>query len=108
YRRLVNLRESAYNHPVDTDPLSRSHDEEIVHLDELHRDLLLLSIPNDPCRPWGQVHQLADRVARLSLRNLLEVLAEVYEADDHRGGVVVRPLVREAAAEDGEACHHRA
>src|SRR5438093_34970 len=104
--RFVNRRESAHNHPVDCDPLSRSHDEEIVNLDELDRDLFLLSIPNDPCRPWGQVHQLADRVARLSLRNLLEVLAEEDEADDHRGGVVVRPLVREADAEDGEECHH--
>src|SRR5207249_5650179 len=43
-----------------------------------------------------------DRVAGPAPRELLEVLPQEDEADDHRGGVVVGPLVREGDPEERE------
>src|SRR2546426_66058 len=72
---------------------------------ELDGNLLLLPVSNDAGGPRGQVHELADRVARPPFRILLEVLAEEDEADDDCRGVVIRPLVRKEDAEDREECH---
>src|SRR5437867_6941143 len=106
--RLVDCGHSPHDDPVNRDALPRSDDDEIVHLDLLDRNLLFLIVPNHAGRPRCEVHELPDRVARLPLRDLLEVLAEEDEADDDRRSVVVRPLLGEVDAGEREERHDRA
>src|SRR3989442_448240 len=100
--RLVNGGEPPDNHPVDGDALPWPDDDQVVHLDELHGNLLLVVVPDHPRRPRGKVHELSDCVARLSLRNFFEVFAKQDETNDDGRSVVVRAFVRERNAEERE------
>ena len=59
-------------------------------------------------RPRREIHELADCVAGSPFRELLEVFSQEDEADDYRGRVVVRPLVREGDARKREERDDRA
>src|SRR2546430_1619358 len=100
--RLVDRGEPLGDRAVDRNPFPRPDDHDLVHLHELHGHLFLAAVPQDVGGPRREVHQLADRIAGPAPRELLEVLPQEDEADDHRGGVVVGPLVREGDPEERE------
>ena len=106
--RFVDRGGALDDRAVDGDPFAGADDEAIVDLDELHRDLFLRAFANHMGRPRREIHELADRVAGPSLRELLEVFPQEDEADDYGGCVVVRPLVRERDPEDREERDDRA
>ena len=106
--RFVDRGGALDDRAVDGDPFAGADDEEIVDLDELPRDLFLLPVADHVGGPRGQVHELTDCVAGSPFRELLEVFSQEDEADDYRGRVVVRPLVREGDARKREERDDRA